>query len=228
MATLAGQPMSYHGQSAPRAIHRHQQSCEACGLVTSLDHHTPCPRCKGVVHTRRPHALTRTWALLITATLLYIPSNTFPIMSVVKVGKSSTDTIMSGVISLYSAGMWPLALIVLVASVVIPMLKLGAMTLLLISVQRGSRVAPRTRLKLYRLTAWIGRWSMVDIFVITILTALVELGAIATITPGPGAFYFGAVVVFTMFAAESFDPRLIWDAMETEHPEQPHQGSSHL
>ncbi|ABK45861.1 Paraquat-inducible protein A [Magnetococcus marinus MC-1] len=209
---------SRYGQRAPRAMAHHLQRCEACGLVVAVAHVGPCPRCLGKLHVRRPQSITRTWALLLTATLLYIPSNTFPIMSVVKAGQYSSDTIISGVISLYTAGMWPLALIVLVASVFIPMLKLGALTTLLISVQRGSRVAPRTRLRLYRLTAWIGRWSMVDIFVITILTALVELGAVATITPAPGAFYFGMVVVFTLFAAESFDPRLIWDVME-ESPE---------
>nr|CRH07277.1 Putative paraquat-inducible protein A [Candidatus Magnetococcus massalia] len=198
-----------------RAIHHHTPRCEACGLLLKhAAHKAQCPRCLGPVHLRKPEPLVRTWALLIVATLFYIPSNVLPIMTVVKLGHSSTDTIMSGVLKLYQANLWVLALIVLVASVVIPMMKLATMTWLLISVQRHSHQSPQFRLKLYRLTAWIGRWSMVDIFVITILTALVELGAIATITPGPGAFFFALVVVFTMLAAESFDPRLIWDAME--------------
>ncbi|OSM01695.1 putative paraquat-inducible protein A [Magnetofaba australis IT-1] len=132
-------------------------------------------------------------------------------MTVIQMGRGEPDTIMSGVIKLYAHGMWPLALIVFVASILVPLFKLAALSWILYATQRGSAQRLRTRAQMYRVTEFIGRWSMVDIFVIAILTALVELGAIALIEPGPAAIFFGAVVVFTMLAAESFDPRLMWD-----------------
>jgi paraquat-inducible protein A len=125
---------------------------------------------------------------------------------------------MSGVTYLLSHGMWPLALVIFVASVFVPMLKLAILVLLLVSVQRGSRWRPAERTRLYRITEAIGRWSMVDIFVVTILVALVRLGSLATIEARAGAVFFGAVVVLTMLAAESFDPRLIWDRSEEARP----------
>ncbi len=143
--------------------------------------------------------------------MLYIPANLFPVMTVISLGKAQSDTILSGAIYLLVHGMWPLALIVVFASVIVPLLKLIALAFLLISVQKGSRWRPAERTKLYRIVEGVGRWSMTDIYVVTILVALVSLGNLATIEAGVGAIYFAGVVVATMLAAESFDPRLIWD-----------------
>jgi len=172
-----------------------------------------CPRCGAVLHRRKPDSLARTWALTLTAYILYIPANLLPIMTVTMSGRGEPDTILSGVKELIVGGMWPLALLVFFASITVPVLKLLVLTFLLLSVQFGSRWRPWERTVLYRLTESVGRWSMIDIFVITILVAVVELGALATIEAGPGAVAFGGVVVVTMFAAMSFDPRLIWDRM---------------
>jgi paraquat-inducible protein A len=191
-------------------------SCHDCGFVVTLEggaHHatTHCPRCRAVVHRRKPDSLNRTWALVITAAMLYVPANIFPVMKVISFGKAQEDTILSGAIYLLVHGMWPLALIVFFASVVVPLLKLISLSFLLISVQRGSNWRPVERTKLYHVVEAVGRWSMTDIYVVTILVALVSLGNLATIEAGMGAVYFAGVVVMTMLAAESFDPRLIWD-----------------
>jgi paraquat-inducible protein A len=137
-----------------------------------------------------------------------------PITVVTSLGKTQPDTIMSGVIYFVQTGMWPIALVIFIASVFVPLVKLFLLTFLLISVQRKWKWRPKDRTRLYRITEVVGRWSMVDIFVVTILVALVKLGGLATIDAGPAANYFAAVVVTTMFAAMSFDPRLIWDVME--------------
>lgn len=199
--------------------------CHACRLPVrggahSGHSHAFCPRCGSALHWRKPNSLARTWALMLTSYILYIPANLLPVMTVVMSGKGAPDTIMSGVIELIEGGMWPLAAVVFFASITVPVLKLLALTYLLISVQRKSRWRPRERTVLYRITEGIGRWSMIDVFVISILVALVKLGALATIEAGAGALAFCGVVVFTMFAAMSFDPRLIWDALETNHDQQ--------
>lgn len=148
---------------------------------------------------------------------MYLPANVLPIMTIRYFGEGQPDTIISGAIMLLNHGMWPLALIVFVASIVVPMLKLISMVYLLISVQRRSPYRPEQRARLYRFTELVGRWSMVDVFVVAILSALVQLGGIATIDPGLGAAAFAAVVVLTMCAAMTFDPRLIWDRTERLH-----------
>lgn len=185
-----------------------------CRVPAGAGHGARCPRCDAGLHPRKPRSLERTWALVIAAALCYLPANLLPIMTVTSLGKAQSDTIMSGVVYLLHHGMWPLALVVFVASIFVPMLKLAILVFLLVSVRRGSRWRPAERTRLYRLTEAIGRWSMVDIFVVTILVALVRLGALATIEARSGAVFFGAVVVLTMLAAESFDPRLIWDRSE--------------
>jgi paraquat-inducible protein A len=178
-----------------------------------------CPRCGARLLLRKPNSISRTWALIIAAFIFYIPANVLPITTVVSFGKAQSDTIMSGVIYFIKTGMWPIALVIFVASICVPLLKLIILTLLLISVQRKSRWRLRDRTRLYRITELIGRWSMLDIYVVTILVALVNLGAVATITAGPGAVFFAAVVVITLFAAMTFDPRLIWDVEELFHDE---------
>jgi paraquat-inducible protein A len=174
--------------------------------------HAECPRCGARLHFRKPNSVTRAWALVLTAMILYLPANIFPVMTVISFGKGEPDTILSGVKSLFYAGMWPLALLVFFASITVPILKILGLMFLLVSTSRGSRWRLRDRTLLYRIVESIGRWSMIDIFMLSILAGLVQLGSIATIRPGVGALSFAAVVVITMFAAAAFDPRLMWDA----------------
>lgn len=191
--------------------------CHDCGqvaLVGASDHHAHCARCGSGLHKRKPDSLTRTWALVLTAAILYVPANVFPVMTVIYFGRGAPDTIISGVIELLHGGMWPLALLVFVASIMVPVLKLIGLSFLLISVQRGSITRLRDRTLLYRIIEQVGRWSMIDVFMIGILTALVNLGSIATIEPGIGAVCFAGVVIVTMFASMSFDPRLMWDVRD--------------
>lgn len=194
-------------------------SCHCCQLLVRLPAAPPhgrarCPRCGSPVQLRKPDSLARTWALVIAAVIFYVPANLLPITHVTSLGHVQSDTIMSGVIYFIQSGSWPIALVIFVASVFVPLLKLVILVYLLVSVRRRSRWRPRDRSKLYRITEVIGRWSMVDIFVVAILVALVHLGALASIEAGPGAVYFAAVVVITMFAAMTFDPRLIWDNLD--------------
>ena len=194
-------------------------NCTTCHLVSRAGRlpqqsFAICPRCGAQMFRRKPNSLARTWALIIAAYILYIPANVYPIMTVISFGKGEPDTILSGVQSLMASGMWPLAVLVFFASITVPLVKLLGLTLLLVSVHCQWRWRPRQRTILYRLTEAVGRWSMIDIFMISILVALVRLEAIATIEPGTAATSFAAVVVLTMVAAMSFDPRLMWDAME--------------
>ena len=196
-------------------------NCLTCGLVCQLNvsevpHIHQCPRCGASIRPRKAKSIERTWALLIAAMILYIPANTLPIMTVTQLGRTQSDTILSGVSYLVTTGQWPLALLIFFASVVVPIVKLMVFVFLLISVQFRFQWRAVDRTKLYRLTEKVGRWSMVDIYVVTILVALVQLGAIASIEAELGAIFFGAVVVLTMLAANAFDPRLIWDKAETD------------
>lgn len=175
-----------------------------------------CHVCGSSIHSRIPNSLSKTWALVIASLILYIPANMLPIMTVVFWGDGRPENIMSGVLSLMSAGMWPLALLIFVASIAIPIAKLLTLLGLLVSVQIRSKWRPAERTQLYRITEFVGRWSMIDIFVIGILVALVQFGTVANVTPGMGALCFAAVVILTMIAAHSFDPRLIWDVMEEQ------------
>jgi len=189
-------------------------SCHECRLLSRLPagaHSARCPRCGAAVHARKERSLERTWAFLIAAMICYVPANALPIMTITTLGKPESSTILGGVIYLAHHD-WPLAVIVFVASVFVPILKMVILLYLLTSVHRRSVRRQHDRTRLYRLTEIIGRWSMVDIYVVTILVALVRLGALASIDAGLGAVFFGAVVVLTMLAAEAFDPRLIWDA----------------
>jgi len=192
--------------------------CHACDLVNPVpanDHgHHDCARFGAALHVRKTDSIARTWSLVITAFILYIPANAYPIMTVISFGRGSPDTILSGVIHLMEAGLWPLALLVFVASVAVPMLKLIGLSFLLVSVQKGSVWRLKDKTVLYRIIEAVGRWSMIDIFMISILVALVNLGSVATIEPGVGAISFAAVVIITMIASMMFDPRLMWDNLE--------------
>jgi paraquat-inducible protein A len=195
-------------------------ACHGCGLLqrpSAAAHELACARCGAGLHLRMPNSVSRSWALLIAAYVLFIPANVLPVMETGSIFGAQTDTIMSGVVFLWVTGSWPLALIIFIASIAVPAGKLLALTYLLLSVQRHSAWARQQRTRLYRVVELVGRWSMVDIYVAAILAALVQFEGLMTIRPGPGAIAFGAVVVLTMFAAESFDPRLIWDEEDRNH-----------
>jgi paraquat-inducible protein A len=197
-------------------------SCHTCSLVSrAAADEGLCPRCGSHVHFRKPGSIGHCWAFLIAAVILYIPANTLPMMLTSSLFGSSDDTIISGVLFLWEDGSWYLALIVFVASILVPLGKMLALLVLLLSVQLpGIQLTPDRRKRLartYRVIESIGRWSMLDIYVVALLATVVQLTALASVHAGPAALAFGAVVVLTMLATESFDPRLIWDAVEEAH-----------
>jgi paraquat-inducible protein A len=200
---------------APGAAAQGLWLCHACDLLSRAPGggSACCPRCGARLHARKPASIERTLALLIAAAVLYLPANLLPIMHTSSLFGEQSDTILSGVVFLWRSGSWPLALVVFIASILVPMLKLIALAVLVISVRLRSRRLPEQRTRLYRLVEFVGRWSMLDIYVVAVLVALVQLQSLASIEAGPGALAFGAVVVLTMFAAMSFDPRLIWDPL---------------
>lgn len=173
-----------------------------------------CPRCGEPLRIRKPSSLARTWAYLISALILYIPANVFPITDSRTLFEEQVDTIYSGVVYLWKAGSWPLALLVFFASIVVPLAKLIVLAGLALSVQLRTLRKPAQRTRLYRIVEFIGRWSMLDIYAVAILTALVQLKGLAEVTAGPGVLAFGAVCVFTILASQAFDPRLMWDAID--------------
>ncbi len=194
----------------PTAAARGLALCHSCSRVAprKLRH---CPRCRATLHLRKPNSLARTWALMISAALLYLPANLLPVLDVESSVKGTQkSTIISGVIQFWEDGDYPVAIIIFTASILIPILKVIALVYLCIAARSGSR--PERNTRLYRLTEFIGRWSMVDVFVVAILVGVVQLGAVMSIRPGAGALAFAGVVILTMLAAMSFDPRLIWDA----------------
>lgn len=193
--------------------------CHSCGLVSSVAHSegpAHCPRCKAHLHPRKPGSIRRTWALVIAAYILYIPANTMSIMHTGSLFGAQKDTIISGVIYLWNSGSEPLAILIFIASIFVPLAKLLVLTFLAFTVQRQSPWRPHQRARLYRLVEVIGPWSMLDIYVLAILVTLIQFKSLATIDPGPGAVAFGAVVVLTLLASVSFDPRLIWDPVTSE------------
>lgn len=201
-------------------------ACHACGLVNAMApgaaHGRRCARCSARLHRRIPNSIVRTWALLAAAALLYIPANILPVMVTETLGNGAEgDTIMSGVALFWNTGSPGLAIIIFVASIAVPVMKLLALALLAATAQWRSTWAPHGRTRLYRVVEFIGRWSMLDIFVVTLTVALVRFQQLATITPGPGALAFGCVVILTMIASAQFDPRLIWDPIDSngEHHE---------
>ena len=194
-------------------------SCEACQLLSrpaAKDEPGFCRRCGEALEFRRHRSIETTWALVLSAAICYIPANALPVFTTTTLGEEEPDTILSGVAFLYTSGSWPLALIVLIASVMIPLGKLAALSYLLLTVQRGSIANSQERTWLYRIVEIIGRWSMLDVFVAAFTVALVQLQPLTSVAPGAGVLFFAAVVVLTMLAAESFDPRLIWDASSSQ------------
>ncbi|RLT97002.1 paraquat-inducible protein A [Ketobacter sp.] len=190
--------------------------CTDCHLLVRAPraHQGACPRCGGALHARIPNSVSRTWALVVAAWVLLVPANLYPIMTVIYFGEGEPDTIISGVIKLAEEGMLPIAIVVFVASIAVPVLKLLGIMLLLFTVHFKWALSKTECTVLYRIIEVVGAWSMLDLFMISILVTLVDLGTVAQITAGPGATAFATVVVITMFAAMSFDPRLIWDLQE--------------
>ena len=186
--------------------------CETCGLVSiPLADDPRCPRCGAALQARKPDSLSRTWALVIAAAVLYVPANYYPVLTVMQLGAGSPSTILGGVQELLASRMYPLAALVFFASIAVPMLKLVGLTTMLIAAQTGRSGWLRDRTRLYYVVRWIGRWSMIDIFMEALLGALVRFGTVITIEPGIGAVAFCGVVILTIFAAETFDPRIMWD-----------------
>ncbi len=185
--------------------------CEALVGVSIVREHKRCPRCASPLHERTPNSLQKVAALVLAATVLYIPSNLLPVMVYDELGVAYVNTILSGVVELMEAGLWFIAAIVFIASIVVPVAKLLILYYLVWSVQKQLPYGARHRTRLFRIVEIIGRWSMVDVFVVTLLTAAVQFGFLGTVAPGPALLPFAAVIVLTMLAAEAFDPRLIWD-----------------
>lgn len=211
----------------PRADELGLIGCHVCGLVcsdavagdaqrTAMERAMSCPRCGSALHRRKPASFTRTWALLIAAFMMYIPANVLPIMRTASLNDIDDNTIISGVVELWVKGSPGLAVIVFTASIVVPMLKFLALGMLLVSSMRGSRWALQQRSKLYRFVELIGYWSMLDVFVVSLLTALVRFNVLSRVEPLPGVIFFGLTVVLTMLASMSFDPRLIWDGKDSD------------
>jgi paraquat-inducible protein A len=193
--------------------------CRICGAVSEPVRAAGtgyCPRCHARLHHRIPDSVTRCWALLIAGYVLYIPANLLTFMKTSSLSGTRHDTILSGIVTLWDSGSWGIAVIVFIASITVPLFKLVALTLLLLSVRGRCSWGPRQRTQLYRLIRLVGRWSMLDIFVAALLSTLVQFRFLATVEVGPAALPFGAVVVITMIAAMQFDPRLIWDSTKQD------------
>jgi len=198
--------------------------CEVCSLLVKQPsalaghgiHSGVCPRCGSYLHQRYRDSLSRTWAFVIASIVLLFPANLYPVMTVVYFGDGDPDTILSGIIKLAEEGMVPIAIIVFIASIAVPILKLVGIILLLLTVHFRWSLSKTECTVLYRIIEFIGAWSMLDLFVISILVTLVDMGTVAKVSAGPGATAFATVVVLTMFAAMSFDPRLIWDLQEPQ------------
>ncbi|GAB2874245.1 paraquat-inducible protein A [Microbulbifer echini] len=207
-------------------------SCHQLIILPARGGRCRCPRCDSRVHGRIDGSLMLTWALTITGVLLLLPANVLPIMSVIYLGAGEPSTIISGVMQLYNSGMWGIALVVFVASIAVPVMKLLGLVLLLVQIQLRLHFVPSQAMKIYRVVSGIGRWSLLDLFMISILVALVDMGFIAQVAAGPGSTAFASVVVVTMMAARSFDPRLIWDAYDGDlyatavEPETAHRSAA--
>ena len=190
-------------------------TCHTCHKLADASLHK-CPRCGAGIHVRTADSLQRTIALLMTAFVLYIPANILPIMTTTQLGTPEDSTILGGVVLLIKLGSVPVAAVIFIASVLVPSGKMLAIFWLVWGVSRGQKTSFQQRTVMYRVTEFIGKWSMVDVFVVAILVALIQLGGLLTITAGSAAIAFGGVVVVTMLSAESFDPRLIWDYSEPQ------------
>lgn len=187
-------------------------ACHHCGTTwQGAANGEACACCGTRLHARKPDSINRTWAYLVAAAILYLPANLLPVMITKSLLGTQQDTILSGVIYFWVSGAYGLAALIFVASFLVPLFKLSALVLLNVTAQRRSNWRQLERAKLYRILEVIGRWSMLDVFVVALLAGLVRIQGFAEITAGVGIAAFGAVVVLTMLASLSFDPRLTWD-----------------
>lgn len=200
----------------PIAQHLQLCLCHGCGLACASHHHR-CERCGAPVHARKTDAITRAWAYLLGALIFYIPANLLPVMHTEMLGQGIDSTIGGGVLEFWESGAWDIALIIFIASIGVPAIKFFAMAMLLFTAQRHSHWARRQRSQLYRVVELIGYWSMLDVLVVALVAALVQMRELGTIEPRAGILFFGLVVVLTMLSAMSFDPRLIWDDGDTRN-----------
>ena len=206
-------------------VHDHPEviGCHTCHLVNHGDPGDPCRRCHAKLHPRKPDSINRTWALILSAAFLYIPANLYPVMNITQLAKSQAFTIFGGIKELVDYGLWPLAALVFLASITIPLMKLATLAFLLVQTQRRRETHLMFRTRAFRVIDFIGRWSMIDIFMISILVALVRFEQLANVYAQTGAPCFAAVVVLTMFAVITFDPRLMWD-VRRKYEQAPHLG----
>ncbi len=191
------------------AEQNHQYGCPVCLTLNDMSH-ARCRTCNRHLHLINSKSLQHTVALLVTSILLYIPANLLPIMYTNWLGQKTASTIMGGVISLWEPGTYPIAVVIFVASILVPIGKILALSWLCISVTIKKSDSRRINVELYRLTELIGRWSMVDVFAVAILAALIQMGQIMSVYPGAAALAFAGMVITTMLAAMTFDPRLMW------------------
>lgn len=199
--------------NVPRAIDQQLKACHVCQQLSSLN---VCPRCHSKMHFRNPQSIQRVMAFLLTSLLLYIPANFFPIMHTVVLGQDEPSTIIGGIIILWKIESYPIAIIIFIASVIVPIAKMIVLASLCFHVSYREHYNHKQATRLYQVTEFIGKWSMLDVFVVIILVALVQLGNLMSITPGSGALFFCAMVITSMLAAHAFDPRLIWDSQTKE------------
>lgn len=199
----------------PKAIDQGLAGCHACGKV-SPESLGRCPRCGARLHARKPASVQRTVAFLLAAAALYVPANILPVMTMSEWGDVMESTILEGMVEFWRRQAYPIALVIFVASIMIPLIKIVALGWLCAAATGRVKPSPRVLGRIYWFTELLGRWSMVDIFVVSILVALVQFGTVMTVEPRPGALAFAGVVVLTMFAATSFDPRLLWDQLDLE------------
>ncbi|NTS75491.1 paraquat-inducible protein A [Catenovulum sp. SM1970] len=188
--------------------------CHLCDYLVPYEEQNPhqkCPRCGSHIEQRKKDSLRRCWAWTITSLIAFLPANFYPIMTILYFGKGQPDTILSGIFTLLKFGMYPIAFVVFFASFVVPLAKIMGLFYLLYSFERRTELTAKQKTKMYRYIEFFGRWSMLDVFVVALLVALVELGSIVEIVAGPGATAFGIMVIITMIAAHYLDPRLLWD-----------------
>jgi paraquat-inducible protein A len=200
-------------QAPPRGAGQGLASCHICEKVSPISD-VRCRRCGSHLHFRKPDSINRTIALMMAAVVLYVPANLLPILTIRELGIAREKTIMSGLVEFWQMGSYPIAIVIFTASIMIPLLKIFSLLWLCCAAKGLIPCSARVMGKVYWITELMGRWSMVDIFVVAILVAMVQLGNYMTVTPGPGALAFAGVVILTMFAAMSFDPKLLWDRLD--------------
>jgi paraquat-inducible protein A len=206
-------------KTPPQAADLQLCLCHTCGQACDTTYRAHrCNRCGAALHSVKPNSLTRTWAYLLAALILYVPANVLPVMNTQMLGNGADSTIITGVLEFWEAGAWDIAAIIFIASIGVPAIKFGALILLLVTCQRRSAWACRQRSKLFRIVELVGYWSMLDVMVVALVAALVKFQGLGDIEPRAGILFFGLVVVFTMLSAMSFDPRLIWTKGVTHGP----------